>query len=358
MELIYYDYDGDTGEYVFKLATDQVVDPGTMAWKFTYEGTEHIIRQDELSIAPNVCIELNLELTYTVGGVLQTLTFDEEVIIPPVTYATYLLDNLNPLRVTFEAYVSSLSTTSYEWLENGVPIGPVPGSKVLIHTFPSAGVKNMQLRTTCQYGLSGLTVFKTFDFTVNIPNANCDDPFNIYLYKKDCHKYIIKDDAAYTRKFILKDYKGNVIEERTLLSTDTLIPFETPEDSVYIAIIENVTFPNMPPKEFPVYDMCDTDRCYYDILKEIQCSEDCTECDPEQDAKNDELRKILNSITGLNYFVQRYVRFDLDANRGLRSIDEDRNDEIGRIDKMFSIMKEVLIDCGYCNFEETNCSTC
>jgi len=357
MNLIYYEYDGQYGRYTFKVWDDNGVDDSTIAWISTIDNDPP--SQPTLAptyvIQPLSCYNLKLEATYEDGnGDIQTATLNREMHVQLIAYIEHEQDPNDPLNISFSARIwPNAGNFTYRWIYNGQVISTAAS---FIHSFNSPGQKTVTLEIDCTSTIRNETL--TTAVILNISGADCDDPFDVNVFKKDCHTYIIKHSVAQERKLILKDYRGNIILEKRMMPSDTQVEFNTPSDGVYIAYIENQVNPGEPVNEYPIFDMCDTDNCYYELLKNIQCDDNCDECAPAQLAENDHIRKVLNSISGLTYFINRYVRFDADTNRGLTSISDNRMNQIGRIDKMFELIKLLLVDCGFCQFEETDCSTC
>ena len=154
-------------------------------------------------------------------------------------------------------------------------------------------------------------VSKSFKQSVQVYSKTCNHELNKYYKQETCTKVVLEynNTTLNNRKIIVTDYAGKVFLDTLLSSTQTLVEFNIPEDGMYFV---NYLYDNTGVEEvsisYPIYSLCAARDCYMKMLKKIQCNP-ADDCDKNIDSED--LRKNLNSITGILYLLDHYMKWDM-----------------------------------------------
>ena len=251
-------------------------------------------------------------------------------------------DTTNSMVFSMHNY-SLGNPTSYAW---DFGDGNTANTLHTSHTYTAIGTYTVTL--TISKTVEGITYSEAVSQTIIVGNIPCNDTENPNYVKVECHKYSIieKDNTGETRIAKIYTFDGVLIEELTITSGLDRIGFNGSEDGTYLVKIYGESGDLI--KEFPFYDLCDILECYLNLVNSIQCPNEAKDCDNDESSS----REALNRLTGLIYFIDQYIRYEVDSYLGILEISTTRMEAINKVNKFMEILKLVINDCTNCCFEE------
>jgi len=266
--------------------------------------------------------------------------------------ALFQLDNLNGNQFTFGS-ISGGYPDTFQWFIDGIPSGTTSSEVVTI------GPDVIEVGLEITRIVDGESDFVEIQYTGQ--NALCDDKYEIMFYKKDCHKFIVINPLLNETEVILTDFKGNIISTVTVDPSFSYVPIETPQDGVYQVELKNITIPLEDSIFIPIYDTCDTEQCYYNLVTQVQCSEECIDCNENDKNRVEKTREALNRMTGLMFFLEKYIKIETDKYLGLTTIDASRRSDIAKVDLVLKRLEITMNLCSDCYSDigiEDSCQNC
>lgn len=352
----------DLGTVTFGFITDAVYDATKTILKIVDGGNVYTIPMNGIIeydfIATDVSLDWEITL-YDTGGVLVisgTGTALFETLFEAAINVLMDLNNTMKLNLSW-VHNAALFVVSTLWDFGDGHSSTVIGG--VSHEYLMPGSYTVTLTLTSQLGRVSVGTIP-----VVVGPSECAKIIDVNFFMKECHEYMIHIPMKTedTRGIVIKDLNDNVILSQPIVDPVTEVLLSSPGDGVYMVTLD--WDPGSGTREvyaeYPVFDMCEIKRCYKVLLDASLCSDTSGEGD-DCEAKNNDLatRNDLNSLSGLIYFANEYIRKDIDTHYGMTAITESRTEEIYFIASLIEQMKLFISNCSICSqLKDEDCTNC
>jgi hypothetical protein len=263
---------------------------------------------------------------------------------PVIAGAVVSFDNTNSYVFTANSIGDNLTNT---WVIDGVT---KVGNQVT-HLFSTEGTKTVTLTSSNQNSSNTISFYV---FVENFPTIpSCSSIYVNEYYTNSCHSFTsIEDSSTLQRILILYDYLNNEIKRQIIPIGENNIVYTVDTDGVYIAEIRDYTNDVIGDliKTFPIYTFCVADKCMYELVTHLMCTDSNCEpdCDIQTQREIDNMRHSLTRINAALGLIKKYVFVEREKYLGMTSIDDNRKNYINEVAILAELLNTFVNRCNNC----------